>query len=231
MTAERERLAPPSGELRVVADVAAAFVEIVEGLSSPSGRVRIALSGGETARACYERLARSSSIDWSEIECFLGDERCVPPADPDANQRMIRSALIERVPVASFHPMDCEHPGQYADLLDKVLPFDLIHLGLGPDGHTASLFPSSPAVESPSRRLVVHNVDPSGRNKHERLTLTFEAISHSRLVVFTVSGEAKHDALHRVLTGEDLPAARVRAERVLWLCDREALGEDLDRVL
>jgi len=226
-----DRLAPPNGELRVVDDVASAFVDLVEEVTAVAGQVTLALSGGDTARVCYERLSRSSKIPWGHVECFLGDERCVPPDDPDANQRMIRAALIERVAVGVFHPMDCERPDQYAELIERAEPLDLVHLGLGPDGHTASLFPNSPALDSPPDRLVAHNFDPAGRNKHERLTLTFTAIDRSRLVVFTVSGAGKHEALHRVLTGEDLPAARVRAGRVIWLCDRDALGEDLDRVV
>jgi 6-phosphogluconolactonase len=230
-----DRLAPPTGELRVVEDVPSAFRAVVgqlcdELLENSAFSLRLALSGGTTARACYEELARDEDIAWEAVECFLGDERCVPPADVDANQRMIRQALVDRVPVKVFHPMDCERVDDYDDLVGRSLPLDLVHLGLGPDGHTASLFPGSRALESPPGRFVVHNLDPSGRNPHERLTLTFEAIERCRLVVFTVSGEAKHEALHRVLSGEPLPAARVRAGRVLWLCDREALGEDLGRV-
>ncbi len=229
----RGPLRPPTGELQVVTDVPSAFADLVArvvGSAPGDGRARLALSGGETARACYERLARKDGLDWSRVECFVGDERCVPPADPDANQRLIRESLVERVPVAAFHPMDCERAGDYEALLGAAPPLDLVHLGLGPDGHTASLFPHSPALDSPPGRLVVWSVDPSGRNPYDRLTITFEAIARSRLVVFTVSGAAKHEALHRLLTGEDLPAARVRAGEVLWLCDREALGEDLDRL-
>ncbi len=225
-----ELLGPPAGQLEVVDDVATAFAGVVARVVGSAGhRVRLALSGGETARACYERLARQDGIDWSKVECLVGDERCVPPADPDANQRLIRQSLVERVPVAAFHPMDCERAGDYEAMLAEG-PLDLVHLGLGPDGHTASLFSHSPALDSPPGRLVVRTVDPSGRNPYERLSLTFEAIARSRLVVFTVSGASKHEALHRLLTGEDLPAARVRAGEVLWLCDREALGEDLGRL-
>jgi 6-phosphogluconolactonase len=233
-------LVPPHGELRLVEDVPQAFTDLVEELAlgcageppDPPGsaRVGIALSGGETARACYERLAESTRVPWPQIDCYLGDERCVPPDDRDANQKMIREALLEHVAVGTFHPMECDRAEEYGSLIERAGPLQLIHLGLGPDGHTASLFPGSAALNAPSGKLVAHNLDPSGRNPHERLTLTFEAINRARLAVFTVSGASKHDALLRVLTGEDLPASRVRAERVVWLCDSDALGEGLDRV-
>jgi 6-phosphogluconolactonase len=227
-----------NGELRLVDDVPRAFVALVQeehrtkvsADGGAPGRFTLALSGGETARACYELLARAADIDWTNVECFLGDERCVPPDDADANQAMIRRALIERVLVGRFHPMDCEHPEQYAALLEATLPLDLVHLGLGPDGHTASLFPDSPALDARPGKLVVHNIDRSGLNKHERLTLTFDALARCDLAVYTVTGSGKHEALHRILEGEALPAAEVRPSRAIWLCDREALGEDIGRV-
>lgn len=225
---------PPAGELRVVDDVPAAFVavmaEAVSGRADPARRARIALSGGELARACYEQLAVAEGIDFEAVECYLGDERCVPPDDPDANQRLVRETLADRVPLGAFYPMECDRLEDYEERVAAAEPFDLVHLGLGPDGHTASLFPDSPGLESPPGRLVIHNEDPSGRNKHPRMSFTFEAITRSRLAVFTVSGAGKHEALHGVLTGSDLPAARVRAARVIWLCDRDAVGEDLGRV-
>lgn len=216
-----------NGELRLVDDVAVSFAELVAQTASQNVNppTTIALSGGDTARSCYEELARTDGIDWAEVELFVGDERCVPPDDEDANQRMIRRALVDKVG-ATFHPMDCDRPELYNELVGELGSFDLVHLGLGPDGHTASLFPGSAGLDSTPGELVVRNVDPSGHNPHERLTLTFEAISRSRLVVFTVSGASKHEALQKVIEGDDLPAARVRASEVVWLCDREALGED-----
>jgi len=226
-------LTPPNGELRVVDDVPAAFAEVVaeefaaarhDAVEIASGRFRMALSGGETARACYERLARLTTIDWAALDLFLGDERCVPPDDEAANQRLVRQALLEPTGgLARFWPMDCSEPDAYGALLSSQPPLDLIHLGLGPDGHTASLFPGSKALEAPADVLVVTNEDPSGRNPHARLTFTFSAIAAGRLVVFTVAGAAKHGAFRRICEGEDLPAARVRAGRVLWICDHAAL--------
>lgn len=211
----------------VAAGADAGFVAAGAGpAEQPDGTFRIALSGGDTARACYEALAVESTIDWGAVECFLGDERCVPPEDPAANQRLVRESLLDRVgDLPRFHPVEWQDLESYAALLEARPPLDVIHLGLGPDGHTASLFAGSKALEAPAGALVVLNEDPSGRNPHPRVTFTFAAIARSRLVVFTVAGESKREALSRVLAGEDLPAARVRAPRVLWLCDGAALGD------
>jgi 6-phosphogluconolactonase len=234
-------LVPPHGELRLVTDVPAAFAALVvsEYASAAKGsgdagmaedgeprddRFRIALSGGDTARACYEQLATVAAIDWSAVEVFLGDERCVPPEDAAANQRLVRESLLAPTGgLSEFVPMDCADPEAYAQALASRPPLDLVHLGLGPDGHTASLFPGSTALDAAPESLVVRNEDPSGRNPHPRLTFTFSAIARGRLVVFTVSGAGKRQALRRICEGEDLPAARVRARRVLWLCDAAAV--------
>ncbi|MGD0439275.1 MAG: 6-phosphogluconolactonase [Acidimicrobiales bacterium] len=220
----------PNGELRVVEDVPAGFAEIVTRALADREAVggekfSLVLSGGSTARECYEELARRTGLDWSQVECLVGDERCVPPDDPDANQRMIREALVERVePHPRLVAMDCARPEAYEAVIAARTHLDLVHLGLGPDGHTASLFPGSPALSAVAGRLVERNVDPTGRNRHERLTLTFAGIARARLVVFTVAGADKHEAMSRVLNDEDIPAARVRAGRVVWLCDPGAIG-------
>ena len=156
----------------------------------------------------------------------MGDERCVAPDDPDANQRLVRESLIDPVGgVGAFHPMSCdEGPEAYERLITPLAAFDVVHLGLGPDGHTASLFPGSTALDAPPGRLVVSSVDPNDRNPHERMTLTLEALARARLVVFTVSGPSKHEAFAAISGGAELPGARVRARQVLWLVDREAAG-------
>jgi len=220
----------PPGSVDVVADVAVAFSETV--IAAYAGRTGprfvLALSGGPTARRCYEALSQAGAgrIDWSLVDIYMGDERCVPPDDPDANQRLVRESLIDPVGgVGSFRPMSCDDgPEAYEGLVRDLGAFDLVHLGLGPDGHTASLFPDSDALKAPAGRLVVRSVDPNDRNPHPRMSLTLEALALARLVVFTVSGVAKHDVFAAVSAGEDLPAARVRADQVLWLVDREAAG-------
>lgn len=215
--------APRNGELREVPDVPAAFAELVATEFAAARRRRegcfsMAVSGGDTARACYERLATDPSIDWSAVELLLGDERCVPADDPAANQRLVRESLV--VPTGglmSLTPMSCDDPASYAAKIGRLGEIDLIHLGLGPDGHTASLFPGSAALESPGEALVLASEDPTGRNPYPRLTLTLAAIALGRLVVFTVAGPSKHGALERILGGEDLPAARPRRARHLAL--------------
>lgn len=218
-----------NGELVVTDDLAGDFAArvIAEYSSRPEEIFSLALSGGSTARPCYERLAAESaeSIDWLSVNVYWGDERCVPPDDPESNQLLGRQALLERVGGANaVYPMSCEEgPDAYQLRLGEIGKLDVIHLGMGPDGHTASLFPGSAALDADPGQLVARNHDPSGRNRHPRLTLTFSGISRSRLVIFTVSGSSKREALKAVMDGADLPAARVAADKVVWLVDRDAL--------
>lgn len=218
-----------NGELVVTDDLPGEFAACVIAAyrSRPDELFGLALSGGSTARPCYERLAAESAdaVDWLSVNVYWGDERCVPPDDPDSNQLLGRQALLERVGAANaVFPMSCEEgPDAYQLRLGEIGKLDVIHLGLGPDGHTASLFPHSAALEADPGQLVARNVDPTGRNKHPRLTLTFSGISRSRLVVFTVAGAEKRDALKAVMDGADLPAGRVTADRVIWLVDHEAM--------
>ena len=218
-----------NGELIVVDDLPGAFAARVISAyeSRPDDLFSFALSGGSTARPCYERLAHDSTdvIDWLSVNVYWGDERCVPPDHPDSNQLLGRQALLEKVGAANaVYPMSCdEGPDSYQLRLGEVGKLDVIHLGMGPDGHTASLFPGSQALGADPGQLVARNEDPSGRNVHPRMTLTFSGIARSRLVLFTVAGANKRDALRAVMDGADLPAARVTADRVVWLVDREAL--------
>jgi 6-phosphogluconolactonase len=217
-----------NGDLVVVEDVPGEFAErIIEAFHRrPGDTFSLALSGGPTARNCYERLANDGAeqIDWWAVDIYWGDERCVPQDDPDSNYRLAREALLERVGAANaVHPMRCEDgTDPYQLRLGELGHLDVVHLGMGADGHTASLFPSSTALDADPGRIVVLNDDPSGANKHQRMTLTFSGIARARQVIFTVCGAEKHDALQKVLRGEDIPAARVRADQIVWLVDREA---------
>jgi 6-phosphogluconolactonase len=221
------------GELRVVDDLPEAFASTVIRAyqERPDDLFGLALSGGSTAGSLYERLAANSTstMDWLSVNVYWGDERCVAPDDPDSNQLLGRRSLLERVGAANaVYPMNCaEGPDAYALRLGEVGKLDVIHLGMGPDGHTASLFPGSAALDADPGQLVARNEDPSGRNKHPRMTLTFAGIARARLVVFTVAGAAKRDTLQAVIDGADLPAGRVTADRVLWLVDRDAAPPSL----
>lgn len=216
------------GDLVVVDDVPGEFAErVIEAFHArPDDGFSIALSGGETARACYERLAVDGAepIDWWQVDVFWGDERCVPLDDPASNFRLGREALLERVGAANaMHPMRCEEgPDPYQLRLGEVGRLDVIHLGLGKDGHTASLFPNSPALDADPGRLVVRNEDPTGTNPFPRMTLTFSGIERARLVIVTVSGQEKQAAMQAVYDDGDVPAARVRADHVVWLVDPSA---------
>jgi 6-phosphogluconolactonase len=134
--------------------------------------------------------------------------------------------MLDHVAPRAIHGMYPSRPIEdaadaYEELVRGSPPIDIVHLGVGPDGHTASLFPGTPALDE-TRRLVVCNGDD--HHEHPRLTFTFSAIARARLVVVTVSGREKREVMARLRAGEDLPAARIRADEVIWLCDRAALG-------
>ena len=220
-----------NGDLIVVDDLPGAFAaRVIEAFQARSDELfSIVVSGGETARAAYERLAEVGSelIDWFRVNVYWSDERCVPPDHPDSNQLMVRQALLERVGAANaVYPMRCDDgPEPYQLRLGGSGRLDLVHLGMGPDGHTASLFPNSPALDADPGQLVMLTEDPSGLNPHKRMTLTYAGVARARLVIFTVAGEAKRRCMQAVVDGADLPAARVEADRILWLVDRAAAPE------
>jgi 6-phosphogluconolactonase len=230
-----------------VDDVPEAFTKAVLAAFAvhPLPRFTLVLSGGPTAKACYEHLAAATvgeadasgtladTFDWSVVDIYMGDERVVPPDDPDANQRLVREAIVDRVgQVGSFTPMPTTGPieecvAEYQRVIGELLAapgIDLIHLGLGADGHTASLFPNAPTLDAGPGELVAATEDPNGRNPHPRLTLTLPVINAARLALFTVTGENKRDAVAAVRRGDDIPALRVRAKRVVWLVDEAAGG-------
>ena len=209
------------GELRVVEDVPTHFADLVVANAPAS----IALSGGELAARCYEVLA-ARPFDWSGVEVYLGDDRFVPEDHSESNEHLVRRALFDSVAPRALHPMYRPGPIQEAaDAYDSLVrsspPIDIVHLGMGPDGHTASLFPGSPALDVIDRFVVATGDE---LHPHPRLSFTYAAIARSPLVLMTVSGEDKRDAFARIAAGEDLPAARIRAEKLLWIVDETVTG-------
>jgi len=220
------------GELVVVDDVPGEFAErVIEAFHRrPNDGFSIAVSGGPTARACYERLAddAGSQIDWWKVDVYWGDERCVPHDDPASNYFLAREALLSQVgAVNANYPMFCDQgPDPYQLLLGELGKLDVIHLGMGPDGHVASLFPGSPGLDADPGRLVVMNEDPTGANPHPRMTLTFAGIARAHLVLVTVTGEQKRGAIARVRAGDETcPGTHVNADNVIWIVDPAAAGD------
>ncbi len=212
------------GEERLVPHVPAAFAELVA--AEPPGS--IALSGGDTARACYELLA-TAPVEWRKVDVFFGDERWVDVQDRSSNEGMARLAFLDGVEPRAIHSMrraghDLDAAAAAYDALVRAEPpIGLVHLGLGPDGHTASLFPGAPQLDEQDRLVV-----PSGDDEHPlpRLTFTYPALARAALIVFTVDGASKREALAGVRRGDPhLPASRVRAKRVVWLVDEAAAGD------
>jgi 6-phosphogluconolactonase len=226
-----------NGEIRIVSDVPAAYAALIEEtfVASKDARrarpFRLGASGGSSGAASFTALVHSSVIDVAAIDLYFVDERCVDPSAEESNQRAIGAVLGDQLStLAGFHPMSCDDGGDaYDELLGNVGTLDAIQLGLGPDGHTASLFPGSEGLDAPASRFCVTNFDPSGFNPLARVTMTYRAIRMAPLVVFTVIGEARADVVRRIAAGEDLPSSRVEAEKLVWLID-EGAGSLLEGV-
>ena len=222
---------------------AAAVSELVAG---STGRFSIALSGGGTPRRLYELLADDhAGIDWKKVHLFWGDERFVPAGDPSSNFGSASEALLDRIeiPDANIHKIAVDVPtaveaaanyeGNLTDFFGIRRPgfpvFDLILLGLGDDGHTASIFPGDPVIDERERWLVAVTA-PAGIEASERITLTLPVINAAKNIFFLVSGESKADALHEMLfagpsASEGYPAAMVFPDGPLvWFIDRDAYG-------
>jgi 6-phosphogluconolactonase len=239
-------------KLIVAADAAelakTAADRLVARIIANSGRVAICLSGGSSPKQMFELLATDayrSRIPWDRVHWFIGDERFVPAADPRNNMAMARKAFLDRcAPSANVHPIDVgsgspeEAARRYehelksfygADQLDPARPlFDLVLLGVGPDGHTASLFPGYPA-ENETRRWVTEVPEAHVEPFVPRVSLTLPTLASCHEMLFEASGAGKRAILNRVLEdGEDLPANRARSQgETIWLMDRAALPENL----
>ncbi|HTV26774.1 MAG TPA: 6-phosphogluconolactonase [Xanthobacteraceae bacterium] len=234
-TAQTRIFDTPEQLARMVADW------IVEQASKSSGQFALCLSGGTTPRRLYELLAEPTyrkRLSWERIHCFWGDERVVPHADERSNFHMAWEALLRHVPIpaANIHAIPTEHMSPAAgaaayattlrrfygaETLDAGRPlFDLTLLGLGEDGHIASLFPGSPALEETERWAL----PVVGETPPDRITLTFPVLASSGITAFLVAGESKHGALARVRAGDQsLPATRLQPTgAVYWFTDSAA---------
>ncbi len=238
----RIRILPSLEELSWA--VAARFEELARIKAIKKSIFCAALSGGSTPRLLYQILGGpvvAPRVRWQSVHLFQVDERCVPPDDPQSNFRMIREALLDQVslPEGNFHRLAGERPDreaacrEYAGELARVLQpkegelprLDLVLLGMGADGHTASLFPGTEAAEEEKSWVRENHVPKLGGT---RLTLTFPVLNAAAEIIFLVSGSDKAEALREVLEGppspERLPAQRVRpvSGRLTWYVDEEA---------
>ncbi|MGH7230175.1 MAG: 6-phosphogluconolactonase [Nitrospiraceae bacterium] len=234
---------------REVAHEAAEFVVWLAEQTLTTGRTfRVALSGGSTPKLLYEALARPDfrkHVDWPSVEFYFGDERCVPPTDADSNFRMAEQALFRPLAIRSDRVF--RMPGEADDLAEAARRyealirerfhapapawprFDLILLGLGDDGHTASLFPHTPALQE-AARAVLATQSPKGAPN--RLTFTLPLINQAATVVFVVTGTGKAAVVKAVLENLDMDAAHYPAKlvrpvhgRLIWFLDRGAGSE------
>jgi 6-phosphogluconolactonase len=201
-------------------------------------RCAVCLAGGSTPRRVYELLASAerAAFPWERVHWFFGDERFVPHDHPDSNYRMARAAMLDAAPVppANVHPVPTEGtPVQAAQAYEHELYefygaanlgpqrplFDVVLLGVGEDGHTASLFPGTPALAE-RQRWVVDVLNPKSE---PRITLTYPALESTRALAFLVAGAQKRDILARIFAGENLPAARVHSRAPAhWFIDQAA---------
>lgn len=235
VAADAEALAQAAAE-RVMAQIAA----------NPR-RIAICLTGGSSPKKLYQLLgsdAYRGKIPWDRVHWFIGDERFVPSSDPLNNMAMARATFLDgNASTGHIHPIPThiENPDQSAeayarelqafygtDRLDPVQPlFDLVLMGVGPDGHTASLFPGYPAIEETSRWVVgvpKANVAPFV----PRVSLTLPALASCREMLFEIAGHDKRPILTRLLNGETLPAQRARSNgETVWLVDQAALPEGI----
>jgi 6-phosphogluconolactonase len=241
-----------SGQRRLIevanaADLAeVAAVRLLACMTANPGRIAICLTGGSSPKQLYELLATEdyrNKIPWQRTHWFIGDERFVPESDERNNMAVARRIFLDRfAPSANIHPIptDAANPDEAAaryehelksfngaDRLDPALPlFDLVLMGVGPDGHTASLFPDYPALQE-TERWVVGVPEAHVEPFVPRVTLTLPALASCREMLFEVSGASKRAILTRVLAGEPLPANRARSNgETVWLVDTAALPED-----
>jgi 6-phosphogluconolactonase len=207
--------------LETAEEVAVAAAEAIA-QSLQEGSRTLVLAGGTTPARCYELLA-NMEIDWGRITVLFGDERCVPPDHPDSNYRMARQTLLDKVAPATVHRMPAElgpdeGAAEYESTIKMLVPLDVVVLGIGEDGHTASLFPGHPVLEA---KGLVAGVRNSPKPPPERVTLTLPAIQGAREVIILATGAGKAKAV-AMAKREQVPSGMIAGAR--WLIDRAAAG-------
>ena len=208
--------------LETAEDVAAAGArEIAEALQD--GARTLVLAGGTTPRRCYELLA-DLEVEWGRVSVLFGDERCVRPDHPDSNYRMARESLLDRVAPATVYRMPAElgpdrGAAEYSHVVAGVAPLGVVVLGVGEDGHTASLFPGHPALKAQGFAIGVRD---SPKPPPERVTLTLPALQTAHTVIVLATGAGKADAVQLAKRGE-VPSGMIPNAR--WLIDKAAAGE------
>jgi 6-phosphogluconolactonase len=212
----------PDGEA-VAAQAADDLVAAARDARDQRGAAHVCLAGGSTPMRCYEMLDERLD-DWTGIHLWYGDERCVPYDDPESNHGQVKERLRARG--ATWHPMPgtlgpAEGAREYARELGSTV-LDITHLGMGPDGHTASLFPNHPLLDAHG---IAAGISDSPKPPPERITLTLPKLNESRRVVLLVTGEGKSEALARVMAGPDrtYPASLLDRTKLLVMADNAAL--------
>lgn len=203
--------------------VALRVAELAAQAIAARGIFHVALAGGETPRRCYGKLCRMP-VDWAHVQVYFGDERCLPAGDRQRNDQMAREALLEQtgIPPENVHAIPAElgardAAARYTSVIGQAGPLDLVLLGMGEDGHTASLFPGNPATDS---QAAVVPVFEAPKPPAERVSLGLEVLNAAHHRIFLVAGVGKRDALAGVRDGKPLPAARVTHAE--WHIDRAA---------
>ena len=209
-------------DLETAEEVAAnAAADIAEAIRA--GSRTLVLAGGTTPRRCYELLARLD-VAWGRVTVLFGDERCVAPDHPDSNYRMAREALLDHVAPATVHRIPGElGPDEAAAAYSRVVaglaPLDIVVLGIGEDGHTASLFPGDPAVNARGWAVGIRN---SPKPPPERVTLTLQALRGAHQVLILATGAGKAQAVS-MAKRQEVPSGMIAGAR--WLLDRAAAGQ------
>lgn len=206
------------------AAVAQRIAQLAAQAIAARGVFHVALAGGETPRRCYQKL-RTCAIDWTRVQIYFGDERCLPDGAAQRNDRMAYDALLKHVAIApaNIHAIPAElgaHEGaaRYAATLAGIERLDMVLLGMGEDGHTASLFPDNPATDSVASVVPVFGAP---KPPAERVSLGMNTLNAARHKIFMVAGTGKREALQQIASGKLLPAARVATAE--WYLDTKAL--------